>query len=65
MPASETVVRKTVSIDPHVMRMAERRMQSLRIRKFSQYVTLLLEKDQREGGDLTVVKKPERPKRNA
>ena len=58
MPASEKVARTTISIDPLVMMKAKRRMRSLGIRKFSQYVALLLEKDQREGGDLTVVKKP-------
>ena len=65
MPASEKVARTTISIDPLVMMKAKRRMRSLGIRKFSQYVALLLEKDQREGGDLTVVKKPIRSKRNA
>ena len=65
MPASELVARTTISIDPVVMRKAKRRMRSLGIRMFSQYVALLLEKDQREGGPLTVVKKPIRPKRNA
>lgn len=52
------VARTTVSIDPDVMKTAKRRMRALGIRKFSQYVALLLEKDQREGGSLTVVKKP-------
>lgn len=43
------------------MRLAKQRMRALGIRKFSQYVALVLEKDQREGGPLTVVKE-EAPK---
>ena len=65
MPASELVVRTTISIDSDVMMKAKRRMRSLGIKKFSKYVSLLLEKDQRDGGPLVVVMKPERPKRNA
>ncbi len=55
------VARTTVSLDPRIMRLAKQRMRALGIRKFSQYVALVLEKDQREGGPLTVVKE-EAPK---
>lgn len=56
MSKEENVARTTVSIDPAVMRLAKRRMKALGIRKFSQYVALLLEKDQRERGPIVVVK---------
>jgi hypothetical protein len=54
--SDDLVARTTVSIDPRVMRIAKTRMRALGIRKFSQYVALLLEKDQREAGPLIVVK---------
>ena len=54
--ADEIVARTTVSIDPQIMRLAKTRMRALGIRKFSQYVALLLEKDQRERGPIIVVK---------
>ena len=64
MPASELVVRTTISIDSDVMMKANvgcGRWGS----KSSVICLLLLEKDQRDGGPLVVVMKPERPKRNA
>lgn len=56
----ELVARTTVSLDPAIMRLAKKRMRALGIRKFSQYVSLVLEKDAQTGGSLTVVKKPRR-----
>lgn len=53
---SDGVTRTTVSIDGDVYLLAKKRMRALRIRKFSRYVELLLEKDVRERGPLTVVK---------
>lgn len=50
------VARTTVSIDPRIMRLAKQRMRALGIRKFSQYVALVLEKDQREGGPIVIIK---------
>jgi hypothetical protein len=60
----EKVELTTVSVDPNVMRLAKRRMKALGIRKFSQYVGLLLEKDQRAGGSLVVIKRPRARKKH-
>ena len=56
MKSDDLMVRKTVSLAPALLEAAARRMAALGIRKFSQYVALLLEKDEREGGPIIVVK---------
>jgi hypothetical protein len=55
---SDAVIRTTVSIDAHIHAPAVKRMRALGIRKFSQYVSLLLEKDCREGGSLILIRPP-------
>lgn len=55
------MARTTISIEREIFALAKTRMRRLRIRSFSHYVELLLDKDIRQGGSLTVVKE-EAPK---
>lgn len=50
------MARTTISIEQGIFALAKKRMERLRIRSFSHYVELLLDKDIRQGGSLTVVK---------
>lgn len=53
------VKRTTVSLPPDVAKEARKRMKSLKYRKFSQYVSSLIEQDVAKGGSHIIERKPE------